>query len=108
VQQMQLPEDQFISAINANIVHVTVNNFINTDKKVTETATSKIYNTRPFSSDVKEREKKISAGTNTRLFGTDAFTNAYKNPYETKMIGKIGSNLKGYKKREETKNPMLA
>jgi len=26
-------DDRFISTINGNIVHVTVNNFINTDKK---------------------------------------------------------------------------
>ena len=28
-------DDRFISTINGNIVHVTVNNFINTDKKPT-------------------------------------------------------------------------
>jgi len=105
---MQLPEDRFISAINGNIVHVTVNNFINTEKKASETTTSKIYNARPFSSDAKDREKKINPVTNARLFGTDAFSTTYKNPYETKMTGKIGTNLRGYKKREEIKNPMMA
>lgn len=32
-QQVKLGEDRFISTINGNIVHVTVNNFINTDQK---------------------------------------------------------------------------
>jgi protein-tyrosine phosphatase len=50
--------DGFISSINGNIVHVTVNNFINTDKKPAAETPVKVFNTRPFSSDAKEREKK--------------------------------------------------
>ena len=38
--------------INGNIVHVTVNNFITTDKKP-ESVTKTVANTRPFSSDTK-------------------------------------------------------
>ena len=57
--EVKLNDDGFINTINGNIVHVTVNNFINnpyTDKKVETTA--KNFNTRPYSSDTKEREKK--------------------------------------------------
>ena len=61
-------DDRFISSINGNIVHVTVNNFItadkggfmekgnfaSTEKKPQQTDTPvKLYNTRPFSSDAK-------------------------------------------------------
>lgn len=31
----------------------------------------------------------------------------FKNPYENKMIGKINSNLKGGKKKEDQKNLMM-
>ena len=58
-------EDPLISSINGNIVHVTVNNFITSDKQkrqpqnVQQTTTpSKFYNARPFSSDGKDRERR--------------------------------------------------
>ena len=58
-------EDPLISSINGNIVHVTVNNFITTDKQKKQpqnvqqtTAPSKFYNARPFSSDGKDRERR--------------------------------------------------
>ena len=44
--------------INGNIVHVTVNNFITTDKKP-DSVSKTVANTRPFSSDTKERDKKM-------------------------------------------------
>ena len=44
--------------INGNIVHVTVNNFITTDKKP-ESMGKTVANSRPFSSDTKDREKKV-------------------------------------------------
>lgn len=47
-------DNNFISAINGNIVHVTVNNFIATDKKP-ERSLDKSHIIRPFSSDNKER-----------------------------------------------------
>jgi len=104
---MQLPEDRFISTINGNIVHVTVNNFINTDKKVNDNTTpTKMYNTRPFSSDAKEREKKQAPVVNTRLFANDGFSSTLKNPYEMKMASKIGGG-RGIKKKEEIRNPMI-
>jgi hypothetical protein len=43
--------NNLINTINGNIVHVTVNNFINTDKKVEQTKQN--FNSRPFSSDNK-------------------------------------------------------
>lgn len=48
-------ENNFISSINGNIVHVTVNNFITTDKKPNDTTVNKSHLTRPYSSDNKER-----------------------------------------------------
>lgn len=45
-------DNNFISSINGNIVHVTVNNFINTDKKV-DKSVDKSYLNRPYSSDNK-------------------------------------------------------
>lgn len=42
-------DNNFISSINGNIVHVTVNNFITTDKKPAD----KSHLTRPYSSDNK-------------------------------------------------------
>jgi hypothetical protein len=43
-------DNNFISSINGNIVHVTVNNFITTDKKPLEKPS---HLTRPYSSDNK-------------------------------------------------------
>lgn len=51
-------ENNFISAINGNIVHVTVNNFITTDKKPEKVAENHSHLTRPYSSDNKERLEK--------------------------------------------------
>ena len=103
---VQLPEDRFISTINGNIVHVTVNNFITTEKKAEQAA--KVYNTRPFSSDAKERDKKPTPPAG-RLFGNETgMATTFKNPYEMKQIGKIGSNPKAIKKREEIRNPVMA
>lgn len=50
-------DNNFINTINGNIVHVTVNNFITTDKKVNDNnlASNKSHLTRPYSSDNKER-----------------------------------------------------
>jgi len=46
-------DNNFISAINGNIVHVTVNNFITTDKKAIDSSINKGHLTRPYSSDNK-------------------------------------------------------
>lgn len=45
-------DNNFISSINGNIVHVTVNNFITTDKKP-DRSVDKSYLNRPYSSDNK-------------------------------------------------------
>jgi hypothetical protein len=68
------------------------------------------FNTRPFSSDAKDREKKplVQPG-NTKLFPYDSgMSTTFKNPYEMKMIGKIGSNTKPAlnKKKEEVRAPI--
>ena len=47
-------DNNFISSISGNIVHVTVNNFITTDKKP-DRLVDNSHMTRPFSSDNKER-----------------------------------------------------
>ncbi len=47
-------DNNFINTINGNIVHVTVNNFITTDKKA-DRFVDKSHLTRPYSSDNKER-----------------------------------------------------
>jgi hypothetical protein len=104
---VEKPNDGFISTINGNIVHVTVNNFINTDKKP-PTETPVKFNTRPFSSDAKDREKKnpVQPAQN-KLFPYDSgLATTFKNPYEMKMIGKIGSNIKPTKKKEEVRAPI--
>lgn len=49
-------EGNFINNINGNIVHVTVNNFITSDKKG-EIQGKNSVNTRPYSSDQKDRDK---------------------------------------------------
>lgn len=102
-QEKQKADDRFISTINGNIVHVTVNNFINTDKKANTETPVKVYNTRPFSSDAKDRQKKAQQ-PNPKLFPYDSgLATTFKNPYEMKMIGKIGTNVRP-KKKEEVRN----
>lgn len=48
----QKKDNNFMGAINGNIVHVTVNNFINTDKK-SVLVDNKSHLVRPYSSDNK-------------------------------------------------------
>jgi hypothetical protein len=60
---------------------VTVNNFISSDKKPAQETPTKIYNTRPFSSDAKERDKKPPLQPN-KVFPFDSgMSNTFKNPY---------------------------
>ncbi len=51
-------DNNFINTINGNIVHVTVNNFITTDKKLDQSYNDRSHLTRPYSSDNKERLEK--------------------------------------------------
>lgn len=67
-----------------------------------------MYNTRPFSSDNKEREKKAmtpyEVKTN-KLFGYDTFSSGLKSAYEQKLGGsKVGgiSSMTGTKGRKES------
>ena len=55
-------QGNLVNNINGNIVHVTVNNFITTDKKSEQN--KNIINTRPYSSDQKDREKDRKDGKN--------------------------------------------
>lgn len=48
-------DNNFINTINGNIVHVTVNNFITTDKKPEQRSIDKSHLNRPYSSDNKDR-----------------------------------------------------
>lgn len=102
-------EEKLVNNINGNIVHVTVNNFITTEKKVESAA--KVYNTRPFSSDTKDREKKVYEVKPSKLFGYDTYTSNIKNAYEDKVAGKIGvfgSSQPGKGKKKEEPKPFLA
>jgi len=87
---------------------VTVNNFINTEKKLNQETPVKVYNTRPFSSDTKEREKKVVPPQNKIFPYESSLATTFKNPYENKLIGKNGANSKVPKKKEEIRNPILA
>ena len=79
--------------INGNIVHVTVNNFITTEKKGSG-AHKTAYNTRPYSSDTKERDKKGHGGYDpkpSKLFAYDApVVGNARSTYESKLGSKVG------------------
>lgn len=92
-----------INNINGNIVHVTVNNFITTDKKP-EQSGPKVYNSRPYSSDTKEREKKTQPYEvkTSKLFGYDTFSGGgIKSAYEQKIMGRSSNSSKGGVKKKE-------
>ena len=95
-----------INNINGNIVHVTVNNFITTDKKPEPTG-SKVYNSRPYSSDTKEREKKTQPYEvkTSKLFGYDTFSGGsnLKSAYEQKIMGRNTNSSKGGVRKKEEK-----
>jgi hypothetical protein len=95
-----------MSTINGNIVHVTVNNFIQAEKPTHETS-NRLYNTRPYSSDAKERDKKVQ-NIPGKMFPSDSgMSSTYKNPYERHLMGKLGANLRTHKKHEDKKNLMM-
>jgi hypothetical protein len=100
--------DKMVNNINGNIVHVTVNNFITTEKK--PSIGSKLYNARPFSSDTKDREKKTGFDAKTnKMFGYDTFSSNLKSAYEQKMLGSkpipgtAATVSKPGRKKEETR-----
>lgn len=65
-----------------------------------------MYNTRPYSSDAKDRDKKqVITGTRPSPFD-NSVSSTLKNPYQTKLVGKINT-IKNQKKREEIKNPIM-
>lgn len=100
-------DEKFVSTINGNVVHVTVNNFIQADKPI-HGPSSKVYNTRPYSSDTKERDKRGQNQISGKMFPSDtSMSSTFKNPYERHLMGKIGSNLRTQKKREDQKNLMM-
>lgn len=105
---MNRNEGSFINNINGNIVHVTVNNFITSDKKA-EIQGKNSVNTRPYSSDQKDRDKdkKIINPKKILAYDTNALL-SFKTPYDTKLGVKPGNlNIKPVKKEEnikETKN----
>lgn len=75
---------------------MTVNNFITSDKPAQQTP-SKIYNTRPFSSDGKDRKVH---NPSSKIHPSDSNTSAnFKNPYESKLSSKLGTHY-GRKKKE--------
>lgn len=68
-----------------------------------------MYNTRPFSSDAKDREKKAQTQPNpTKLFPYDSgLASTLKNPYESK-VSRIPQNNKPVRRKEEIKPPLTA
>jgi len=45
----------------------------------------------------------------TKMFPYDSsMSSNFKNPYENKIVGKIGTNIKAPKKKEEIRNPIIA
>ena len=95
-------EDKMVNNINGNIVHVTVNNFITTEKKPVD-STSKVYNSRPYSSDTKDREKKGGPYDvkTSKMFGYDTFSSNLKSAYEQKIMGKTSSGAGRAGKKKE-------
>lgn len=90
-------ENNFINNINGNIVHVTVNNFITSEKKKEGNPT----NTRPFSSDQKDREKeKEKKSTNQKkIFPYETnIVGSMKSPYDSKLASRLtGGNTSNNK-----------
>lgn len=102
-------DDRFVSTINGNIVHVTVNNFITTDKQAQQQqqTPSKLYNNRPFSSDTKERKERAYQQQASKIHPSDSsLSSTLKNPYEAKLANKVGLHPRG-KKKEESRNLMM-
>lgn len=99
---MSKNEGSFINNINGNIVHVTVNNFITSDKK-SEIQGKNIVNTRPYSSDQKDRDKEKKILNPKKLaYDTNALL-SFKSPYDAKLVGNRtrNSNIKPVKKEEK-------
>lgn len=93
-------DNNFISTINGNIVHVTVNNFITTDKKSERPTDNHSHLTRPYSSDNKDRlEKEMRSGKFEPKKNLFAYDSSLKSPYDSKIATKIGSNNKLMKKK---------
>jgi hypothetical protein len=90
---------------------VTVNNFIVTDKKPVDTA-NRTFNSRPYSSDNKERDKKHAYDFKpNKLFAYDhAVNNNVRQAFENKIGGKLGYPSNGVskpnRKKEESKAMM--
>lgn len=98
---------------NPSSVAVTINNFMHTDKKIEQPAQT--YNTRPYSSDNKDREKKANPYDlkANKLFAFDNSINSnIKAAYDHKIVGKIGvttpSTIKNIKKEEVSRKGVLA
>lgn len=64
-----------------------------------------MYNTRPFSSDAKDREKKAQTQPNPPY--DSGLASTLKNPYESK-VGRIPQNSKPVRRKEEIKAPLTA
>lgn len=97
-------DNNFISSINGNIVHVTVNNFITTDKKPNlDSNNNKSHLTRPYSSDNKQRiERDIRTGKFEPKKNLFTYDTSFKSPYDTKLATKLGPTVVGkvVKKKE--------
>jgi hypothetical protein len=95
---------------NGSLVAVTVNNFMQSDKKQEQPQT---YNNRPYSSDNKERKPTPYELKPNRLFAYDnPVASNIKTAYDNKIIGKIGVTTAGISKNpkrpEEVRKGVLA
>ncbi len=66
------------------------------------------YNSRPYSSDNKEREPKKIDPFKSKVGNYDALMSTFKSPYENKYVSKTTSNSKIPKKKEEMKSTMTS
>lgn len=88
-----------INNINANVVHLTVNNYIGSDKKQ-ETPAKNSANTRPYSSDQKEREKEKKPPQPKKSLLNDPFGSSVRSPYDMKLGNKNASIKVAQKPKE--------
>lgn len=103
---MDKKPSSIINNINGNVVHVTVNNFIASDKKAEQAV--KAINSRPFSSDQKDREKDKKVSTTlkkTLLNEPITFGSSLRSPYDMK-VGTKNNSMKSSMKKETTNNRM--
>lgn len=95
------PKERTMDSSNnmSSMVAVTVNNFMQTEKKQEQPQT---YNNRPYSSDNKERKANPYDIKPNRLFAYDnPITTNIKTAYDNKIMSKIGTNTTNINKNSK-------